>query len=159
KDRNRRYETINALAADIQRHLSSDPITARPPSVAYRLQKFVRRNKLPLAAGMVVLMALMVAVVFGTRQGGLARKSEVKSRAITSFLVDELLKTNPFSEAQADPAKEAFAERISRAVEGRFTSDALIEADLRLALWGGLSKSNAVLECEKALAIRRRILG
>src|SRR5881409_100130 len=50
KDRNRRYETANGLAADIQRHLSSEPVIARPPSTAYRLQKFIRRNKLQFAA-------------------------------------------------------------------------------------------------------------
>ena len=45
KDRTRRYETANGLAADIQRHLDNEPVVARPPSAAYRFQKFVRRNQ------------------------------------------------------------------------------------------------------------------
>ena len=45
KDRTRRYETANGLAADLKRHLNSEPVVARPPSTAYRVQKFVRRNK------------------------------------------------------------------------------------------------------------------
>src|ERR1043165_2807673 len=46
KDRTRRYETANGLAADIQRHLAHEAVVARPPSAAYRFQKLVGRNKL-----------------------------------------------------------------------------------------------------------------
>src|SRR5712672_463585 len=49
KDRTRRYETANGLASDLQRHLSSEAVLARPPSAAYRFQKLVRRNKLAVA--------------------------------------------------------------------------------------------------------------
>jgi len=45
KDRTRRYETANGLAADIQRHINNEPVIARPPSVPYRFQKAFRRNK------------------------------------------------------------------------------------------------------------------
>jgi tetratricopeptide (TPR) repeat protein len=61
KDRNRRYETANGLAADVRRYLADEVVEARPPSAGYRLGKFVRRNRLPLAAG----AALAVAVVAG----------------------------------------------------------------------------------------------
>src|SRR5262249_36754897 len=44
KDRARRYETANGLAADIQRHLNDEPVVACPPSDLYRFQKVVRRN-------------------------------------------------------------------------------------------------------------------
>src|SRR5207237_731674 len=40
KDRTRRYETANGLAADIKHFLSNEPVIARPPSAAYRVQKF-----------------------------------------------------------------------------------------------------------------------
>ena len=50
KDRARRYETANGLAADVQRYLADEPVTAGPPSAAYRLRKFARRNKGVLAA-------------------------------------------------------------------------------------------------------------
>ena len=45
KDRSRRYETANGLAADILRHLQDEPVTAGAPSAGYRLRKFVRRNR------------------------------------------------------------------------------------------------------------------
>ena len=59
KDRNRRYETANGLAADVQRYLADEPVQACPPSAGYRLRKFVRRNKGPVLAAALVLLALV----------------------------------------------------------------------------------------------------
>jgi serine/threonine protein kinase/Flp pilus assembly protein TadD len=60
KDRNRRYETANSLARDIQRYLADEPVEACPPSVGYRLRKLARRHKQALAAATGVLLALIV---------------------------------------------------------------------------------------------------
>ena len=49
KERNRRYETAIALAQDIERFLNHEAVAAGPPSAAYRLRKFVRRNRAALA--------------------------------------------------------------------------------------------------------------
>jgi Tol biopolymer transport system component len=62
KDRARRYETANGLAMDIQRHLDSEPVLARGPSAAYRLQKFLYRNRVPAVA---VLAIAVVVIVMG----------------------------------------------------------------------------------------------
>jgi eukaryotic-like serine/threonine-protein kinase len=62
KDRARRYETANALAVDIQRHLADEPVQACPPSALYRLRKFARRNRVALAVASVVLTALAVTL-------------------------------------------------------------------------------------------------
>src|SRR5206468_3339584 len=59
KDRTRRYETANGLAMDIQRHLTHEPVLARPPSQMYRFRKLVRRNKAAFAAAAAVLTALL----------------------------------------------------------------------------------------------------
>jgi tetratricopeptide (TPR) repeat protein len=54
KDRNRRYETAGAFAADVQRYLHDEQVQACPPSAMYRLGKFARRNKVGLSlAGLV----------------------------------------------------------------------------------------------------------
>jgi WD40 repeat protein/tRNA A-37 threonylcarbamoyl transferase component Bud32 len=76
KDRTRRYETANGLAADVQRHLDNEPVVARPPSSFYRLQKSVRRNKIPFAAGTAVASALLIGVVVSTSQAIRARLAE-----------------------------------------------------------------------------------
>jgi eukaryotic-like serine/threonine-protein kinase len=62
KDRSRRYETANGIAADIQRHLNHEPVTARPPSGMYRLQKLAQRNRGSLIGAVIVLVALLVAL-------------------------------------------------------------------------------------------------
>jgi hypothetical protein len=50
KDRDRRYQTANGFAMDVQRYLSNEPVFARPPSRIYRLQKLIRRNRSAFAA-------------------------------------------------------------------------------------------------------------
>jgi WD40 repeat protein/serine/threonine protein kinase len=62
KDRNRRYESASALAADVQRYLHDEPVLACPPSMGYRLRKFARRNKTVLATGVLLGVMLLVAV-------------------------------------------------------------------------------------------------
>src|SRR5262249_9165916 len=68
KDRNRRrrYETANSFAMDLQRYLSDEPVQACPPSAVYRFRKFVRRNKGPVVAAALVLLALSGGIVGAT---------------------------------------------------------------------------------------------
>jgi serine/threonine protein kinase len=64
KDRNRRYQTANALAMDVQRYLNNEPIAARPPSRLYRFQKLVLRNRAVFVSAAAVSLALIAG--FGT---------------------------------------------------------------------------------------------
>ncbi len=66
KDRTRRYESAAALATDIERHLSNEPVEACPPSTLYRFQKLVRRNRVVFAAGSAVGAALLLGFGFST---------------------------------------------------------------------------------------------
>jgi WD40 repeat protein/serine/threonine protein kinase len=68
KDRNRRYETASAFAADVQRYLHDEPVQAGPPGAGYRLRKFVKRHRGPVLAVAVVLLALLAGIV-GTMSG------------------------------------------------------------------------------------------
>ena len=81
KDRNRRYETANGFAADVQRYLDDEPVQACPPSAAYRLRKFVRRNKGPVLAAALVLLALLGGIVGTT--WGLVRADQRPARGAT----------------------------------------------------------------------------
>src|SRR5207244_927268 len=60
KDRNRRYETASAFAADVQRYLKDEPVEACPPSAWYRFRKFARRNKRGLVTATVVVLAVVL---------------------------------------------------------------------------------------------------
>ncbi len=73
KDRARRYETANGLAADLRRYLDNEPIAARPPSSLYRLQKLARRNRLAVTAIGAVAVALIAGLITTNWQ---ARRAE-----------------------------------------------------------------------------------
>jgi hypothetical protein len=83
KDRNRRYETANGFAQDVQRFLADEPVLACPPSTAYRLKKFLRRNKAALAtvSAVALTVLLAVAVLAGTTVG-IAREKQHKEQAL-----------------------------------------------------------------------------
>ncbi len=62
KDRNRRYETANGLANDIQNYLAGEPVAAHPPSAVYRIRKFARRHRVQVIAGSLVTLAMIIGV-------------------------------------------------------------------------------------------------
>src|SRR5262249_20370052 len=76
KDRNRRYESANALAADVQRYLADEPVQACPPSAWYRFRKLARRNKAALLTAAVVAAALVAGTVVSTWQAVRATRAE-----------------------------------------------------------------------------------
>jgi serine/threonine protein kinase/WD40 repeat protein len=63
KDRDRRYETANGFATDVQRYLRDEPVRACPPSTVYRLRKLARRNKAAFLTTLAVVASLVLAVV------------------------------------------------------------------------------------------------
>jgi tetratricopeptide (TPR) repeat protein/tRNA A-37 threonylcarbamoyl transferase component Bud32 len=104
KDRNRRYETANGFAMDVQRYLSDEPVLACPPSVGYRLRKLVRRNKRRLAVASLLLFFVMVLAAGGAwvviEKG--ARAQRLKTQ-IEQILDDEdrLAREQNWSQARA----------------------------------------------------------
>jgi hypothetical protein len=76
KDRTRRYDTANALAMDIQRHLNDEAVIARPSTAGYKLHKAWRRNKLAFGAAATVLCVLIVGAVVSTWQAVRATRAE-----------------------------------------------------------------------------------
>lgn len=63
KDRSRRYETANGLARDVQRYLADEVVEARPPSMGYRVKKFVRRHKGRVGAASLIVLALISGAI------------------------------------------------------------------------------------------------
>ncbi len=95
KDRARRYETANGLAMDVQRHLDTEPVIARPPSALYRFQKTVRRNKLAVTATGAVVGALIIGLGISLSMWRRAETESVKSREVAQFLKDMLKGVQP----------------------------------------------------------------
>jgi serine/threonine protein kinase/WD40 repeat protein len=79
KDRTRRYDTANGLATDVARHLSDEPVVARPPSAAYRLQRAWRRNKAVFMAAGMVAASLIIGISLSLWQAIEARRNEISA--------------------------------------------------------------------------------
>ena len=75
KDRTRRYETANGLAADLHRFLLNEPVVARPPTTLYQWQKAFQRNRLVFGAAATVVMALGMGIVASTWQAFRANRN------------------------------------------------------------------------------------
>ena len=82
KDRTRRYETANGLAADLKRHLNNEPVVARPPSRLYEFQKTVRRHKVGFAATAAIIVLLTCGVTLTTWQA--VRATHAKREALAA---------------------------------------------------------------------------
>lgn len=76
KDRNRRYETAGELAADLERFLINEPVSAAAPSTRYRFLKFARRNRVALSFSVTIALLLMAGALISTVLAVRARKAE-----------------------------------------------------------------------------------
>lgn len=76
RDRGRRYETADALAADVLRYLNGEPVQAAPPSAGYRLQKFARRHRALLSTAAAVTGLLAAGAGAATWQAVRATRAE-----------------------------------------------------------------------------------
>ncbi|MFO0913443.1 MAG: protein kinase [Pirellulales bacterium] len=79
KDRRRRYESPNAVAADIKRHLNNEPIEAFPPTRRYRLVKVFRRNRVTILFTAAVTAALVIGLGASVWQAVRAVSAERRS--------------------------------------------------------------------------------
>ncbi len=83
KDRTRRYETTNGLAADVRRFLRDEPVTAVAPTFGYQVLKFYQRNRQFVQATASVLVLIVIAAFFSTWQAyraNLAKEEATKQR-------------------------------------------------------------------------------
>jgi WD40 repeat protein/tRNA A-37 threonylcarbamoyl transferase component Bud32 len=119
KDRTRRYETSNGLAADLKRHLSNEPVVACPPSAAYRFQKSIRRNKLAFAAAGAVAAALLVGIGVSLWQAVRATQAEREEAKLRQRAEDAQATAKHHEELAVKSATEAHRQQsIAVAQEG-----------------------------------------
>ncbi len=132
KDRTRRYESASALAADLRCYLDDEPVQACPPSVGYRLRKYVRRNKLRFAMATVLTIAVLVATgSIGGSIGWMTRDRVARQARMSGQVelilgdVDRLIEQQKWPEAIAtarraeplvvgDEAEEAIQTRVEQ---------------------------------------------
>ncbi len=176
KDRDRRYASASELAADVRRHLSNQPIEARPATTAYLLSKFARRNKALVLAGTAVLLGLISGLsgaLFGWRDANRSRDEAVKAREVALerqemaeaavHLIGETFGTaHPTRPGEALSARE-YLDHAAQSIAESSEELGRVEPILRRALGSayrelGLLEESAV-QLELATDMARELLG
>jgi len=165
KDRGRRYQTINELARDVDRHLEGEPVSACPPSRAYRTGKFIRKHRIAVASGAAIASALITGLVLALvgfaqarRSGQTAKEDADTAQAVVDFLERDLLsQADPHNNTNRDVRVRELLDRASEKIKDRFTNQPLVEAMIRRTLgrtYVGLSEpDNAEPHIRRALEI------
>jgi tetratricopeptide (TPR) repeat protein len=178
KDRMRRYETANGLAVDIQRHLTNEPVAARPPSAAYKVQKFVRRNKAVFAGAALLLTVVLTGTVISATQALRARKElrralvaeaqaqaeKANAEAALHFIQDDVLsQASPGYQADRDLKVRTLLDRVAQRLERATGRAPLVEAAIRQTLGSIYTElgdyAKAIELYEGALRLDREHLG
>jgi serine/threonine protein kinase/tetratricopeptide (TPR) repeat protein len=170
KDRSRRYDTANGFAMDLRRFLENEPVSAGPPSGAYKARKFVQRHRVAVAASgafVVLLLAFIAALamlyVRASRAEAAAVAARDESEAVTAFLVDVFEVSDP-GEARGNTvtAREILDQGAARA-RTSFADRPGVQARL-LTTIGNVYSSLGLYDASEeqlvaALEIKRQTLG
>jgi tetratricopeptide (TPR) repeat protein len=129
-----RYQTAEALAADIQRYLEGHAIEARPDSAWYRLRKAVVRHRVPVMAASAVLVVALVGVTTTFLQGRRTAEESERTRLATAF-VSELFRVNSnelvaMNAGAPRPTQAVLLERGTQLIEARFEKQPAMKAEL-----------------------------
>jgi non-specific serine/threonine protein kinase/serine/threonine-protein kinase len=179
KEPGRRYPTVHALSADLERHLRGLPIEARPASSSYRAVKFIRRNLAAVSAATLVFLTIaagMIGISIYARQAHLEQQRSERElgalRQLTqSFLFefDDAIKNLPgSSEARALVVRRTveYLDKVAaEAGDDSVLLNDLADAYTHVAEIAGASRSargdssprSSTENALKALAIRRRL--
>ena len=126
KDRNRRYESANSFASDIQRYLADEPVQACPQSAVYRLRKFVRRRKTALFASSALAIGLLLAVAaVGGSIGFVLRDRAAHETAIAQAASLALDEADAFEQQAKWPDALAAAQRAKALMDSQGGDPAL----------------------------------
>ena len=184
KDQTRRYASAAELAADIDRHLHDQPVLAGPPSASYRLMRFVRKQRGPLAAALAdqrdeavrrseEALAAQAEAEADRAAAERARRVEEEGRAeaeaareradrISLFLQSILSKVEPGANGE-EPKVSDLLDHAAKEIEIGLARDPVVEATLRSAIGRAYERLGHLEKAEpqllSAVEIRQRELG
>jgi serine/threonine-protein kinase len=169
KEPERRYASVDHLAADIRHHLAGLPVSAHRDTFGYRFAKFARRHRVGTALGAVAVLLLGAAVStvawqarVASRQRDAAVAAREQSEATVQFLQQMLASVDPGERGPAVTVREVLDAAAVR-VDGELASQPLVQASLHTTIGrtylslGLLDASETQLR--RALAQRRALLG
>lgn len=163
RDRARRYGTPSELAADLDRYLQNQPVTARPASTGYRLRKYVQRHRLGVS---VAMGAAALLVVFAVMQAvELRRITRERDRAnrITNFMTSMFKVSDPSESRGNSITAREILDKASKDIDAGLAKDPETQAQMMTVMGtvyhsiGLFSKSQPLLE--QAASTRKSVLG
>jgi eukaryotic-like serine/threonine-protein kinase len=163
KDRSRRYGTPSELAADIYRFLHNEPVVARPANTGYRLQKYVRRHRIGVAAAAGVVAVIITFAVMQAVQLRRITRERDRANRITNFMMNMFKVSDP-SEARGNSvtAREIL-DKASKDIDTGLAKDPELQAQMMDIMGNVYDKLGLYPRAESllghALDIRRRALG
>jgi eukaryotic-like serine/threonine-protein kinase len=128
KDRSRRYETANGLAADLRRYLDDEPVQACPPTAAYRLSKFARKNRFALStasAFAAVLIAASAISLWQAVRANHAYAAEFRQRREAQDQRDRAVRAEGDARANLARARAAVDDYLTTISESRLLKSSL----------------------------------
>jgi tetratricopeptide (TPR) repeat protein len=141
KDRDRRYQSADALTRDIERHLRHEPVVAGPPSAAYRARKFLTRNRGAVISAAAVALSLIAGIVLATifalgqaRARSEAETAQQEAEAVLEFLNDDLLAAAAPGEQGRDASLRDAMDAAAEKIGDRFEDRPQVEASIRMTL-------------------------
>ncbi|HTJ19013.1 MAG TPA: protein kinase [Steroidobacteraceae bacterium] len=137
KSPDERYLTVHALAQDLERFLDGRPVLAQPDSRAYRLRKFVARNKLAVGAAAAVVAAVLAGAGVALWQARAAVAEQRRAEQVRDFIASIFQNADPFGES----GHSMSAVELLRQARGRIDSVRTSNADERVLLLNTLGSS------------------
>jgi tetratricopeptide (TPR) repeat protein len=131
KDRNRRYETPNSLARDIERFLSDEPVQACPPTARYRFRKFAMRNKAILGAGGAIAAALVVGLGLATWQYIRATAERARANAVSDMMKEIMAPSSREPLKRSDNAVRELVQDFSAGLGDQLAREPEVEHVIR----------------------------
>ena len=159
RDPARRYATANDLAADLRRYLANEPVLARVPAYGYRLQRFVRRHRIPVGAAALLLCGAIAAGAVYVRQAHAVSLARDMAAQRDRFLETLLTSANP-SIGRRDVMVADLLDKVIRQSDEDISPDPLVAASI-LGVVGRTEKGlgryeEAQLANDRQLALVRR---
>ena len=140
RDRDRRYETANALAMELDRYLADEPVRAGPPTVRYRARKFMARNRGGVAAGTAAVLALVAGTVAASVGMVRAREAEQEARTaqaeaeeVAGFLTDLFALSDP-NEGGGDVTARELLDRGAASVRTELADQPVLQGRMLLTM-------------------------
>jgi eukaryotic-like serine/threonine-protein kinase len=169
KEPERRYTTVGQFSEDIRRYLEGRPVIARKDTVGYRTSKFITRNKIAVAAAVLVLFAIIAGLIASLwqaqnarRQRDVARQEKVKAEQINTFLQSILSAAAPEEKGKDATVAEVVTDAAQR-IDTEFKNQPEVKAQALLTIgrtYGALSRiGEAQKILQEALELNTKLYG